>query len=78
MTADIAQGGFSIELPQVFLPHSKVDGFVLDGDREFPFAGEVTWARPGNPQLSVYSRMGIAFTTVSPELKKLLSRRRKK
>jgi len=78
MTADISPGGFSIELPQVFLPHALIDGFVLDGDRELPFAGEVAWAEPGNPQLSVYSRMGVRFTRVAPALKKLLSRRRKK
>jgi len=73
LSADISPGGFCLELPQVFVPKSVVHGFVLHGDRELPFRGEVTWARAGNPQLSVYSSMGVRFTQVSPELAALLA-----
>ena len=75
MTVDVSTHGFRIELPQVFLPGSKVDGFLLDGERELPFQGEVTWAKPGNPQLSLYSEMGIRFVDLSKELKQLLTQR---
>ncbi|MBL8940891.1 MAG: hypothetical protein JNM69_40485, partial [Archangium sp.] len=29
LTADVSRGGFQAELPQVFLPGSKVHGFFL-------------------------------------------------
>jgi len=75
MTVNVSSSGFRIELPQVFLPGSKVEGFVLNGEEELPFVGEVTWAKPGNPQLSLYSAMGIRFVQVSPKLKELLRQR---
>lgn len=72
LTADLSATGFRLELPQVFLPGAKVHGFVLHGEAELPFRGEVVWARPGNPQQSLYSRIGVRFTELSPELKELL------
>lgn len=75
MTVDVSASGFRIELPQVFLPGSKVQGFVLDGERELPFDGEITWARPGNPQTSHFSEMGVRFVRLSKELKQLLTQR---
>ena len=75
LTADVSPDGFRVELPQVFLPGSKLDGWVLDGDCQLGFRGEVTWAQPGNPQLSLYSEMGVRFTEVSPELATLLARK---
>jgi len=72
ITADVSPAGCRLELPQVFLPGSKVHGYVLHGDSELPFRGEVVWARPGDPRASVYSASGIRFTEVSPGLKRLL------
>lgn len=72
MSLDLSRSGFSIELPQVFLPGSKLHGYVLDGDRELPFEGTVAWATPGDPRLSVYSRIGVRFTRRSPDLERLL------
>ena len=73
LTADVSRGGFQAELPQVFLPGSKVDGFFLVNDREVAFMGRVAWAQPGNPQLSIYSRMGVEFDVVPDELKPFFS-----
>jgi len=72
LTADVSLSGCRLELPQVFLPGSKVHGFVLHGDVELPFQGQVVWAQPGDPRASVYSAQGIRFTKVSPTLKRLL------
>ncbi|MFZ5470805.1 MAG: PilZ domain-containing protein [Myxococcota bacterium] len=72
MTVDVSRRGFRIEMPQVFVPGSLVHGYVLDGERQLPFTGEVTWAQPGNPQASTYSAMGVRFTELSPALAKLL------
>ncbi len=61
LTADVSRGGFMAELPQVFLPGSRVHGYFLLNEAEVSFQGTVAWAEPGNPMTSVYSRMGVRF-----------------
>lgn len=73
LSADVSRGGFQAELPQVFLPGSKVHGFFLVNDTEVPFRGTVAWAEAGNPQLSIYSRIGVAFDTLPEPLAALLT-----
>jgi len=68
LTADVSRGGFMAELPQVFLPGSRVHGFILVNDAEVPFHGTVAWAEPGNPMASVYSRMGVRFDALPDAL----------
>jgi PilZ domain len=70
LTADVSRGGFSAELPQVFLPGSTVDGYFLVGELEVPFEGRVAWAEAGNPALSLWSRIGVRFTRVPEGLSK--------
>ena len=81
LTADVSRGGFQAELPQVFLPGSLVDGYFLVDEAEVPFRGEVTWAVPGNPSLSLWSSIGVRFDKtpkgLEPVLKKLEARPRK-
>lgn len=74
LTADVSRGGFSAELPQVFLPGSQVHGYFLVDDAEVPFRGTVAWAEPGNPQLSVFSRIGVRFEALPVGLKGLFTR----
>jgi hypothetical protein len=76
LTADVSLTGCRLELPQVFLPGSKVHGYVLHGDAELPFRGEVMWAQPGDPRASVYSASGIRFTELSAALKRLFRPKR--
>ncbi len=73
LSADVSRGGFQAELPQVFLPGSKVHGFFLVGEQEVAFRGTVAWAEAGNPQLSLYSRIGVAFDALPEGLATLLS-----
>ncbi len=73
LTADVSRGGFSAELPQVFVPGSKVDGYFLLEDREVAFRGTVAWAVPGNPQAQVFSRIGVRFDAVPEALRPLFS-----
>lgn len=73
LSADVSRGGFQAELPQVFLPGSRVHGFFLVDDREVPFRGTVAWAEAGNPQLSITSRIGVAFDSLPDALEGLLS-----
>jgi hypothetical protein len=78
LTADVSRGGFQAELPQVFLPGSRVHGFFLLGETEVGFRGTVTWAEAGNPQLSIFSRIGVAFESLPPALEALLSKRERR
>jgi hypothetical protein len=73
LSADVSRGGFLAELPQVFVPGSKVHGYFLVGDAEAPFSGTVAWAEPGNPQLSVLSRMGVRFDALPEGLRPLFA-----
>jgi len=76
LTADVSTAGCRLELPQVFLPGSKVHGYVLYADTEMPFQGEVVWSKPGDPRASVYSSTGVRFTHLSPALSRLLRPRK--
>lgn len=78
LSADVSRGGFQAELPQVFLPGSKVHGYFLLQENEVPFEGTVAWAQPGNPQLSVYSRIGVAFDKVPEALNALLAKKERR
>jgi hypothetical protein len=78
LSADVSRGGFQAELPQVFLPGSKVHGFFLMGEAEIAFRGTVAWAEAGNPQLSIYSRIGVTFDVLPPELDKMLRKQERR
>jgi len=71
LTADVSRGGFQAELPQVFLPGSKVHGFFLVDGTEVNFMGTVAWAEPGSPMTSVFSRIGVAFDAMPKGLEPL-------
>jgi PilZ domain len=73
LAADVSRGGFQAELPQVFLPGSKVHGYFLVGETEVPFFGTVAWAHAGNPQLSVFSRIGVKFDEAPEGLKAIFA-----
>jgi hypothetical protein len=73
LTADVSRGGFQAELPQVFLPGSKVHGFFLVDGNEVDFSGTVAWAEAGNPMTSVFSRIGVAFDTLPKGLEPLFA-----
>ncbi len=74
ISADVSRGGFQAELPQVFLPGSKVHGYFLLGDDEVPFTGTVAWAQAGDPHASVYSRIGVNFDELPQGLKATFAR----
>jgi hypothetical protein len=74
LTADVSRGGFACELPQVFVPGSKVHGYFLVEETEVAFAGTVAWAEPGSPMASVFSRMGVRFDVMPEALKPLFAR----
>ncbi len=72
LSADVSRGGFQVEMPQVFVPGSKIDGYFLVGETEVSFKGTVAWAIAGNPQASLYSKMGVHFDTLPQGIQSVL------
>lgn len=70
-TADVSPGGFSVEMMNVLRPGLTVHGTLTLANREFPFTGEVSWARAGDPRLSVRGRIGVRFTGIANEFYEL-------
>ena len=66
-TADVSPGGFSAEMMQVLRPGLQVHGAITLAGKEFPFTGEVSWARAGDPRMSVRGRVGVRFTGIANE-----------
>ncbi len=73
LSADVSPTGFCLEAPTLRSAGDEVTGYVLFGDKELTWTGRVQWVRPGNPMYSLWHRMGIEFTQVSPGLRALLS-----
>jgi hypothetical protein len=71
-TADLTANGFSAESMRVLKPGAKVKGIITVGAEEFPFSGEVRWAREGDPRMRQLGRMGIRFDQISPEFQRLV------
>lgn len=74
ISADVSRGGFQAELPQVFLPGSRVHGYFLLGEDEVAFTGTVAWAQAGDPHASIYSRIGVNFDALPEGLKDTFAR----
>jgi hypothetical protein len=73
LSADVSDGGFRLETMSLLAPGSRLEGYVLHGDKELSWRGEVAWARPGNPMASTWHELGVRFTFVSPGLRALIS-----
>lgn len=78
LSADVSDGGFRLETPTLLTPGSRLDGYVLHGDKELLWTGEVAWAHAGNPMASTWHEIGVRFTWVSPGLRALISMKKKR
>lgn len=63
-TADVSPGGFAVEMMHVPRPGTPLNGSISLAGREFQFTGEVSWARAGEPRMSVRGRVGVRFTGI--------------
>ncbi|MEW5740632.1 MAG: PilZ domain-containing protein [Myxococcota bacterium] len=77
LSADVSDGGFRLETMSLLSPGARLEGYVLHGDKELTWKGEVAWARPGNPMASTWHELGVRFTFVSPGLRALISLKQK-
>jgi hypothetical protein len=64
-TADVSPQGFAAEVMHVLRPGTQVHGAITLNGQEFPFTGQVAWAKAGEPRLSVRGRYGVRFTGIS-------------
>jgi hypothetical protein len=77
LSADVSDGGFRLETTALLPVGSRLEGYVLHGDKELSWKGEVAWAKAGNPMASTWHELGVRFTFVSPGLRALISLKRK-
>jgi hypothetical protein len=71
-TADVSPGGFACDAMQVPRLGTTVHGSISLAERQFAFTGEVSWARAGDPRLSLRGRMGVRFTGIANEFFEVL------
>ena len=71
-TTDVSPGGFCTETMRVFPPGSVIQGAIEGGGKQVPFVGRVVWAVPGDCNVSLRGKMGIAFDNPCPLLLELL------
>ena len=71
-TADVSPGGFAAEMMQVLRPGTSVHGSITVECREFPFTGQVSWAKAGDPRMSVRGRVGVRFTGIENDFYTML------
>jgi len=72
-TADIGPGGFSAELMRVQAPGTPVRGSIRLNGLDVSYAGEIAWARAGEPHMSLRGRIGVRFTALPAEVKAILA-----
>jgi len=70
-TLDLGAGGFSAELMRVPAVGSAVSGAIQLNGSDIPYAGEVAWVRPGDPRIGLRGRIGVRFTRLAPEVRRL-------
>lgn len=70
---DLGPGGACVAMAGVFLPGARIHGSVHVDGQDFPFVGEVAWAKPGDLRRGRLSRFGIRFLQVAPGLLAVLA-----
>ncbi len=70
-TLDLGGGGFSAELLRVPAPGSSVKGVIQLNGVDVPYAGDVAWAKPGDARIGLRGRIGVRFTQLSPDVRRL-------
>lgn len=71
-TVDVSLGGFCVESMNVKPVGTQITGTVIVGTKELPFSGWICWTRASDRRIGLLGRMGIRFTSTSPELTDLL------
>lgn len=71
-TMDVGAGGFAAEIMRALPSGTPVQGTLRLNGVDVGYAGQVVWARPGEPHLNLRGRIGVRFTRLPGEVKQLL------
>ncbi|HET6923206.1 MAG TPA: PilZ domain-containing protein [Anaeromyxobacteraceae bacterium] len=71
-TQSLGVGGFSAEVMRVLPRGSPVQGTVRVGEKDFDYVGDVAWVKPGDPRINLRGRMGVRFTQLDAEARRLI------
>ena len=71
-TKDVSAGGFCAELMRVPSPGTPVRGTIVISGNTFAFCGKVAGARPSDPGMNVRGSIGVTFTAITDDFKKML------
>lgn len=66
-TVNLGAGGFCTEAVRVLQPGTAVQGAIRVHGKEYEYRGRVAWAIAGSPRLRVNGKMGVCFSTITPE-----------
>jgi PilZ domain len=71
-TQSLAVGGFSAEVMRVPPRGSPVQGTMYLGEKDFDYIGDVVWVKPGDPRINLRGRVGVRFTQLNAEARRLI------
>jgi len=71
-TQSLGVGGFSAEVMRVLPRGSPVQGTMYLGEKDFDYVGDVAWVKPGDARLNLRGRMGVRFTQLNAEARRLI------
>jgi hypothetical protein len=65
-TADVSATGFAIDLVRALKPGAMVHGRLEVDGVQWPFTGQVRWARAPEPRLQERGKAGVRLTGIEP------------
>ena len=71
-TQSLGVGGFSAEVMRILPRGSPVHGTMRVGQKDFDYVGDVVWVKPGDPRINLRGRMGVRFTQLDAEARRLI------
>jgi hypothetical protein len=71
-TLDVGPGGFSAELMRVVPSGTPIKGSIRLNGIDVGYEGQIVWVRPGDPHINLRGKIGVRFTSLPAEVKRLL------
>jgi len=69
---DVGPGGFAAEIMRALPSGTPVEGTMRLNGVDVGYTGQVVWALSGEPHLNLRGRIGVRFTRLPGEVKRLL------
>ncbi len=71
-TLDVGPGGFAAEILRAIPSGTPVSGTIRLNGVDVGYQGTVVWARAGAPNLNLRGRIGVRFTHLPGDVKRIL------